>query len=107
MFMMKRLHNRQYLLPLVLTVTVLFAYHGIILPGILSFQKAKQCASVSVKCHDYASQSSFAKTSFVADIINFNDVLKRTTFQIVSINRESHTAVTVLDSAIPPRAPPV
>jgi len=105
--MMKRLHNRQYLLPLVLTVTVLFAYHGIILPGVSSFQKAKQCASVSVKCHDYASPSSFAKIGFVADIVNFDDILKRTTFQIISINSESHTAVSVLDSAIPPRAPPV
>lgn len=109
------LANRKFLLPLVLTVTVFFISQGISVPNfsnpqetrLSKPQETKQRPCAVVKAQIKYPQSRAAKTAQFFDLCSNADVFDKPSLHISAFYHESRIAVSVADSAIPARAPPV
>jgi hypothetical protein len=106
--------NRKYLLPLLLTVSVLFISQGIYVPNFSSLQEArlskrqeaKPRSLVVVKDQIKSSQSRVLKTTPFSDLCSKVDVVDRPISSFPAFNHESPAADSILASTVPARAPP-
>ena len=108
------LTHRKYLLPLLLTVSVFFISQGISVPNFSNLQEAKLSkpkeakprSLVVVKDQIKSPQSRVVKTASFFDLCGKIEVINKPNLHFLAFNHESHTAISVLASAIPARAPP-
>jgi len=106
--------KRKYVLPLVLAAAVIFISHGICLPifsdpqgaKFSNPQEAKPHTCVVAKSQINSPQSRIVKTVQFFDLCSAVDKFENPTVHIFVSRHEFHSAISVLNSAIPARAPP-
>lgn len=108
MILLRKLNSSKICFPFVLTILLLFVFNGINVSRVSNLNNGKIGTYIGVKTTFNVSQAGVAKAGHLVDsICGFFVFTNRFVFQITSFYHESLTAISTLNLAIPPRAPPV